>query len=80
MPKSDQVLLRDGREITGDAYQIAWPATVERIEGQWLKVVDHGGYRVPAICGWVSKDDVLKFDEAHSHYVEFLRTSDAPVA
>jgi tetratricopeptide (TPR) repeat protein len=78
MPKSDQLLIRDGREITGDVYQIAWPATVERIEGQWLKVVDNGGYRVPAVSGWVSKDEVLKFDEAHAHYMESLRTADAP--
>ena len=78
MPKSDQLLIRDGREITGDVYQIAWPAAVDRIEGQWLKVVDHGGYHVPAVSGWVSKDEVLKFDEAHSYYMEFLRTSDPP--
>ena len=78
MPKSDQLLLRVGREITGDVYQIAWPATVERIEGQWLWIADHGGYRVPAVSGWVSKDEVLKFDEAHDYYMEFLQTADAP--
>ena len=78
MPKSNQLMLRDGQEMTGDVYQIAWPASVERIEGQWLKVVDHGGYRVPAASGWVSKDDVLKFDEAHAHYMECLRDADAP--
>jgi hypothetical protein len=77
MPKSNQLVLRDGQEISGDVYQIAWPATVEGIEGQWLKIVDHGGYRVPAIFGWVSKDEVLKFDEAHAHYTEVLRTADA---
>ena len=49
MPKSDQLLLRVGRECTGDVYQIEWPATVERIEGQWLWIADHGGYHVPAI-------------------------------
>jgi hypothetical protein len=78
MPKSDQLLLRVGQGIAGDVYQIAWPATVERIEGQWLWVVDHGGYHVPAVSGWVSKDEVLKFNEAHGYYMEFLRTADAP--
>ena len=78
MPKSDQLLLRDGREITGDVYQIAWPAAVERIEGQWLWVADHGGYCVPPVSGWVSKDEVLKFNEAHAYYMESCRTADAP--
>ena len=36
MPKSDQLLLRSGQEVTGDVYQVAWPATVERTEGHWL--------------------------------------------
>ena len=78
MPKSDQVLLRCGREITGDAYQIALPATVERIEGQWLRVADQGGYRVPPVSGWVRKDEVLKLNQANSHYTELLQTADSP--
>jgi hypothetical protein len=78
MPKSDQVLLRVGREISGDVYQIAWPATVQSTEGQWLWVVDNGGYQVPAVSGWVSKDEVLRLEEAHAHYTETLRTFDAP--
>ena len=78
MPKSDQLLLRSDGEVTGNVYQIEWPATVERIEGQWLRITDHGGYHVPAISGWVSKDEVLKLDEAHDHYMGILQTDDAP--
>ncbi len=78
MPKSDQLLLRIGQEFTGDAYKIEWPATVEHIEGQWLWIADHGGYHVPAISGWVRKDEVLKLDEAHSYYMGILQTYDAP--
>ncbi len=78
MPKSDQLLLRVGREISGDVYQIEWPATVERIEGQWLWVADRGGYHVPVVSGWVSKDDVLKLGDAQTFYMEFLRNADAP--
>ena len=78
MPKSDQLFLRVGQEVSGDAYQIAWPATVERVEGQWLWIVDQGGYRVPVVSGWVSKDQVLRLDEAQAHYMEFLRTADGP--
>jgi hypothetical protein len=78
MPKSQQLLLRAGREFTGDVYQIEWPATVERIEGQWLWIADHGGYRVPSVAGWVSKDEVLKVAEAQDCYLEILQTTDAP--
>ena len=79
MPKSDQVLLRSGQEITGDVYQIEWPATVERIEGQWLWISDQGAVGVPAASGWVSKSDVLKLDEAQAHYMKFLQNADAPL-
>ncbi len=78
MPKSDQVLLRCGREVTGDAYQIAWPAAVERIEGQWLRVTDQGGYCVPPVSGWVRKDEVLKLNQANSYYTDLLKTADSP--
>ena len=78
MPKSDQLLLRVGGEFTGDAHQIEWPAAVERIEGQWLWIADHGGYHVPVISGWVSKDEVLKLDEAHDYYMGVLQTDNAP--
>jgi hypothetical protein len=78
MPKSDHILLRVGREFTGDVYQIEWPATVEHIEGQWLWIADHGGHRVPPVAGWVSKDEVLNIDEAHDFYIEVLQTADAP--
>ena len=80
MPKSDQVVLRDGGECTGGVYQIEWPATVERIQGQWLWIVDRGGYRVPPVSGWVSKEEVLKLDESHDYYMRALQTEDAPLA
>ena len=78
MPKSDQLTLRAGRGFTGNVYQIQWPATVEHIEGQWLWIADQGGYRVPPVAGWVSKDDVWNAGEAHAHYREVLQTTDAP--
>ena len=78
MPKSDQLLLRVGSQYTGDVYQIEWPATVERVEGQWLWIADRGGYDVPPVSGWVSKEDVLTFNDAHDHYLRTLRTEDAP--
>jgi hypothetical protein len=78
MPKSDQLLLRDGPRFIADVYAIEWPATVERIEGQWLWISDHSGYSVPPVAGWVSKEETLKVDEAHNHYMEILQTTDAP--
>ena len=78
MPKSDQVVLRVGGECTGGVYQIEWPATVERIQGQWLWIVDRGGYRVPPVSGWVSKEEVQKLDESHDYYMRSLQTEDAP--
>ena len=78
MPKSDQVVLRVGGECTGGVYQIEWPATVERIQGQWLWIVDRGGYRVPPVSGWVSKEEVQKLDESHDYYMRALQTEDAP--
>ncbi len=80
MPKSDKLVLRaevDG-PAAGDAYEIEWPATVERVEGQWLRITDRGGYSVPAVAGWVSSDDVLRLDAAHDHYVAAAMAADAP--
>src|ERR1017187_9534725 len=77
MPKSDQLLLHSGQEITGDVYQIAWPATFERTEGHWLWVSDKGAYYMPATSGWISKDDVVKVGDAQAYYREFLQSSDA---
>ena len=50
---------RPGAEIVGNAYQIAWPARVQKIDGQWILIGDTGGYTVPPIKGWVRKDDML---------------------
>jgi hypothetical protein len=78
MPKSDQLVLRAGPQFTADVYAIEWPATVERIEGQWLRISDHSGYGVPPVSGWVSKEEVLNVADAHNHYLELLQTTDAP--
>src|SRR4029077_8858305 len=38
-----------------------WPATVERVDGQWLRITDDGSYSVMGrpLEGWVSKNDVV---------------------
>ncbi len=80
MPKSDKLVLRaevDG-PAAGDVYQIEWPATVERVEGQWLRIIDRGSYSVPPFSGWVSTDDVLRLDAAHDRYVDAAMAADAP--
>ena len=78
MPKSDQLALRVGSEYTAGIYALEWPATVERIEGQWLWISDHSGYRVPSVAGWVSKDEVVTLADAQSHYLRVQKTMDAP--
>ena len=30
------------------------------------------------MAGWVSKEEMLKVDEVHNHYMEILQTTDAP--
>jgi hypothetical protein len=50
---------RPGGEVVGSAYQIAWPARVQKTDGQWILIGDSGGYTVPPMKGWVRKDDML---------------------
>jgi hypothetical protein len=50
---------RPGNEVVGNAYQIAWPARIQKIIGQWVLIGDTGGYSVPPIKGWVRKDDLI---------------------
>jgi hypothetical protein len=50
---------RPGNEIAGQAFQIVWPARVQKIDGQWILVGDTGGYSVPPVKGWVRKDEML---------------------
>ena len=80
MPNSEKLVLR--AEVDGPAaanvYHVEWPATVERVEGQWLRIVDRGSYSVPPFSGWVSTDDVLRLDAAHDRYVDALATADTP--
>jgi hypothetical protein len=60
-------------------FEFEWPATVSRVEGQWLWIEDQGGYAVPRCAGWVSTRDVLRLDttgnppDAQSYYTEQLR-------
>ncbi len=78
MPKSDQFQLQVEGRVTGDVYQVAWPATVEKTEGRWLWIRDEGGYSSPGAAGWVYADDVLKLDDAREFYSNQLQT--APTA
>jgi hypothetical protein len=65
LPKDPATLMlrgnatRPGTEVAGSAYQIVWPARVQKIDGQWILIGDTGGYTVPPLKGWVRKDDML---------------------
>jgi hypothetical protein len=65
LPKSTQVrLMGDEKRVTerdaGSIFQIAWPARVVKIDGQWILIRDEGGYSAPPIAGWVRKQDMLR--------------------
>jgi hypothetical protein len=49
--------------VTGNVYQIQWPATATKTEGGWLWIVDDGGCSVPPAHGWVRKDVMLKLTD-----------------
>ena len=74
VPKSDQVRLQTARQYSGSVYDLAWPARVQKIEGQWLWLADDGSRSVPPVAGWVRKDDVLPLDD-----VQDWATSELPV-
>ena len=65
LPKDPATLMlrgnatRPGNETAGNAYQIAWPARVQKIDGQWILIGDSGGYTVPPLKGWVRKDEMI---------------------
>ncbi len=65
LPKDPATLMlrgnatRPGNETAGNAYQIAWPARIQKIDGQWILIGDTGGYTVPPIKGWVRKDEMI---------------------
>jgi hypothetical protein len=50
---------RPGSEYVGNAYQLSWPARVEKVNGQWILIGDKGAYSVPPVKGWVRKDEML---------------------
>jgi hypothetical protein len=65
LPKSSQVRLmgyehRVTSRDAGSVFQIAWPASVEKIDGQWIFIRDEGGYSSPPVAGWVRKRDMLR--------------------
>lgn len=76
MPKSVELRLQNGNSVTGDVYQIAWPAVVVRTRGRWLWIEDDGGYSKPAVGGWVYTDDIIPVDRTGSYYTERLRAGD----
>ena len=66
-------------------YEIEWPATVKKVEGQWLWVADEGGYSASPKAGWVYSKDVLKLDDpnnpaddAYSFYTATLKEMETP--
>ena len=89
LPKSAHVQLVDeaGRAV-GSVVQIRWPASVESVDGQWIRVRDSGGYSVPPVVGWVRKDEMLRFgggddqvprtEDPRSYYTDTLEESPAP--
>ena len=79
MPKSEQLQIEAHREKdrAGSVYDICWPATVEKTDGRWLFVRDEGGYSNPPTAGWVYADDVLKLDDAPSHYTRELQNDNS---
>jgi hypothetical protein len=80
LPKSArlQVLQSpDDRRSIALGYEIEWPATVEKTDGQWLKIVDGGGYSVAPIDGWVRKDDIVRMENVQAYCTGKIRESEA---
>jgi tetratricopeptide (TPR) repeat protein len=77
LPKSADVRLMVGASVVGGVHDIAWPATVERREGQWLWISDKSGLSNPAAEGWLSTDDVIKLEQAPSYYGSLLQKGEA---
>jgi tetratricopeptide (TPR) repeat protein len=62
MPKSDTVALRVDGRVSGNVYNIQWPAVVKTVDGNWLWIEDDGGTS-PA-GGWIRSDDAVLFNGA----------------
>jgi hypothetical protein len=91
LPKSSQTRLRgEPQRVTerdaGSVLQIAWPAAVEKIDGNWLFLRDQGGYSAPPVCGWVRKEEMLRLSEDEpvarggpvQHYTEKIQENPTP--
>jgi hypothetical protein len=78
MPQSIQLQVQVAGCTTGSVYQVSWPATVVKIEGQWLWIEEDGGCSSPPVAGWVSKEEVLKLDEANEFYLKSIEKFDQP--
>jgi tetratricopeptide (TPR) repeat protein len=72
MPKSDAVPLRVNGGVSGNVFNIQWPAVVKTVDGNWLWVEDDGGTS-PA-GGWLRSDDVVLFNGALNHINSRLAT------
>jgi tetratricopeptide (TPR) repeat protein len=61
LPKHEHLDVKVGNSVVATEMDFVWPVTVDRVNGQWLWVIDEGpgspnGSRVE---GWVSKNDVV---------------------
>ncbi len=78
MPRNESLTLGASSQYTGTIHDIAWPAVVTRVEGQWLWIDDSSGYSHPPVSGWVRKDDVITLDKAQTYYTSQMQTSSQP--
>src|SRR5262245_14998675 len=61
--------------VAGTVFDIEWPAAVDSVDGQWLKIHDAGGYSSKPLKGWVRKGDVAQLDESQSQFTDKIRAS-----
>jgi hypothetical protein len=70
--------------VADSVYDVQWPVTVKKTEGDWLWIVDEGGYSVPPAHGWVRKDAMLKLTDkdgivdSYAYYMTELRKYNDP--
>ncbi len=66
-----------------DQIKIGWPATVRKVNGQWLQIRDEGGYTLPGTKpaeGWVRKDEVVMLGSALENYTDLITKTEAALA
>ena len=82
LPKSPAFSLQksaDDSTSVAKITEIEWPATVSKVDGQWLRLGDEGGRSVRPAEGWVKKDNVIKLDDAQETAAQKIREA-KPVA